>query len=248
MISYVKLQLRKVFVLLFLLILFYANGVWSQESEPIAWKNAKNTATLKAFHSYLYAYPEGEHTADAKMAIDQIFKTLQVPNFKYLSLSPDSEATGTLELKIKGRKTTIYNYSMTDIREALFLKSRDNQLDSLLIDICLYSNHPFFCNDLSVNTTQMVQKPIIITISDIYNKNVAIPADDSQVPFILEYNKKTPFTRAIGVTWKFISDGLTIETSNHRYVTQKPGATIKFTKYGTVIEGFYVQKIPGTDK
>lgn len=164
---------RLVGAIFILLALLPATGAWSHESEDLAWNKATDENTLDAYHVYLHAHPAGRHVADAKTAIDRVFRTLQVPDFKSLSFT-DLKITVTSRFKTEDGKEHVHHSSLTGTQEALLLRSEDGQLKASLVDICLLSNRPFFCGDLAVSSSQMLRKPLVISIAEIHG-TIAIP-------------------------------------------------------------------------
>ena len=84
---------------------------------------------------------------------------------------------------------------------------------------------------------ELVPPPITISIEQ-YDKNrrIFLPTKDSLVPVSepgggnIKY-----FTQAINVIWSFTQAGISFETNDAEYISEKDGATINFTKNGVVL-------------
>ena len=93
--------------------------------------------------------------------------------------------------------------------------------------------------------------PLKITITGVANGKL-VPTEDSMIPVLEQYNpysgefKRELYTHAANVTWKFVKKGITFEAEDGTYVTEKDGATIRFTKGGVKMNG--VKKVKNAKK
>ncbi len=93
-------------------------------------------------------------------------------------------------------------------------------------------------------TEGLFPNPLVITIvASKDDKRQLVVADESAVPMTEPAPDATGtvtfrrYAQAVNITWKFAKAGISFETEDGVYVSDKDGATIAFTKKGVVLDG-----------
>jgi hypothetical protein len=104
----------------------------------------------------------------------------------------------------------------------------------------------------SLKVVGEVLEPITIRVDgyDPENKNL-LPAADTGVPFNgqTQHSKKFDgkyYTHAKNVIWEFAQAGISFEIDESQYVTQQPGARIRFTDRGVELQ--WINVLPRVKK
>jgi hypothetical protein len=226
--------------------------------EESAWARARGTNSVTAYHEFLRAYPNSAHRESARQAIDKLFAALDIDSLpktrEFNFNTPDGQMTLTLEVGSETKPRSVKTKS-SHIGDGIFLAHGPGRIDGHVESVLFFPGYPFFVSDLSVESTRMLPKPITIRISEVIEDTV-LPHPDSLVPVHMTFPKPgeeriirtdLSFARAIGVTWEMEGKGIEITTRAHKLVAARKGARICFTKYGTTVEGFTIERVRPKD-
>jgi len=98
------------------------------------------------------------------------------------------------------------------------------------------------------NRFEFVLQPPVIRIEGSTRSGLLLLTKDSCYPVYIDTGKGRPdlqnLVTVVGASWEFTKAGIAFETEEGRFVSARPGATIKFSDAGARVDGIMVTQQP----